>query len=202
VPDQGPQFGVRTGYGLPLGAAADEPNGEMSQLFSGLLPIWIDLGYRFSPSVYAGMFFQYGVAFIAKDSAELSQGCSQSGVSCSGSNIRFGPNLHYHILPAADFDPWIGIGMGFEFANLFVSRAGNSAAVSFEGMEFLDFQLGGDFKVTPAFGLGPFVSVSLGQYSTGSATMSGTVRGSVSGEISNKALHEWLTFGLRGVYNL
>lgn len=63
----------------------------------------------------------------------------------------------------------------------------------------MNFQVGGDYHVTPSFGVGPFVALSLGQYSSASTSSGAT---STSNDIPNKAMHEWLTFGLRGVYDI
>ena len=60
-----------------------------------MVPLWFDVGYRLSPALYLGAFFQYGFAFVNKDNAT---GCDQ-GISCSAHDISFGANLHYHILP-------------------------------------------------------------------------------------------------------
>jgi hypothetical protein len=59
--------------------------------------------------------------------------------------------------------------------------------------------VGGDYKVMPNLGIGPFVMFSLGQY--GSCSFSGALS-SQSCSIQQTAMHEWLTFGLRGVYDI
>ena len=213
--DGGPtgiELGLRTGYALPLGDASGgrtlttstgtttttttTTGSSLSDGVSGQIPLWVDVGYRFTPNFYVGGFFQYGFAFIPNN-AET--GCGQGGVSCSGHDVMFGVNAHYHVMPDAPFDPWIGLGFGYETLTFNLSQAGQSADVSASGWQFVNFQVGGDYHVTPSFGVGPFVALSLGQYSSVSVSGGGS---STSNDIANKAMHEWLTFGLRGAYDI
>jgi hypothetical protein len=182
------QLGLRTGFGLPLG---------LSSIFNGQLPIWVDAGYRINPNFYVGAYFQYGIAFVNK-----SDGCSSPGWSCSGSDIRFGANVHYHVLPAASFDPWVGLGFGYEFSNFFSSHEGTTARLGFKGFEFVNLQVGGDYRLSRAFGVGPFASFSIGQYDFATEIVPGPSAMLLWGDVMDKAIHEWLVLGLRGVYDL
>jgi len=67
-----------------------------------------------------------------------------------------------------------------------------------KGFEFANLQAGGDFKVADHVGVGPFVSFSLGEYS--SVSMDPEIAGMVD-EIPNKAIHEWLVIGVKGSFN-
>jgi hypothetical protein len=93
------EIGVRLGYGLPMGDLAKDA--KLSDSVSGMLPIWLDIGYRINPNIFVGGYAQYGIAFV-KD-------CPDSA-SCSASSIRFGAQAHYHIIPDQTFDPWVGLG--------------------------------------------------------------------------------------------
>jgi hypothetical protein len=204
-------FGVRTGYALPMGRigkiATNDPNtaptnDSLPDLVSGMVPIWVDAGYRINPNLYVGGFFQFGFGFVNKDK---NPGCEQ--ISCSVQDIAFGANVHYHFLPAASFDPWIGAGVGYEI--LKISESGTVAFGgmqaqfdldgSFSGLQFVNLQAGGDFKATPDFAVGPFVNLALGQYSGYSVSFAGS---EVSGDLTDTGLHEWLTLGVRGQFNL
>ena len=191
------ELGLRVGYGLPLGAAFQLPTGATTQnvnwsdLISGMIPFWADLGYRINPNWYVGGFFQFGLGFVP------SNACSP-GVSCSANDLRFGLNVHYHFLPEGPVDPWFGLGAAYEIWNLSGSGAGVSGSSSLRGFEFGNAQLGADYKVSPEFGIGPFVTFSVAQFSDASASSGGL---SLSGAIQNKSIHEWLIFGLRGVYD-
>ena len=199
-------LGLRLGYALPMGKVAEPTpsamntsasGGDLSDAVTGMIPIWIDAGYRVNPNLFIGGFFQYGFGIVNKDK---NPGCG----SCSAHDIAFGADVHYHILPAASFDPWVGAGIGYEIFGFSASTTapiiGNvDVSTSFSGLQFLTLQAGGDFKVTPDFAVDPFVNFALGQYSSQSATLNG-MEG--SGDIQSKALHEWLTIGARGQFNL
>jgi outer membrane protein W len=207
-PESGLSFGLRTGYSLPLGKVQGDQTvttggttttvagTSLSDAISGRIPIWVDAGYKINRNIYVGAFFQYGIMFVNKDK---NPGCNQGGASCSAHDIVLGVNAHYHIMPEAVFDPWVGVGFGYEILGASTTLNGQSQDSSIKGFQFVSLQAGGDYKVTPAFGIGPFLSFSLGQYSTASATQGGNT---VSADITNTAMHEWLTIGVRGVYDI
>lgn len=173
-------LGLRLGYGLPMGSISKDV--KFSDFFSSMIPIWLDVGYMVTPNVMLGVYGQYGLVSI--------KNCP-SGASCSAHDIRVGVQGQYHVLPSEKIDPWFGLGIGYE------SLAGSVAGVSGSdtGFEFANLQAGLDFKLSPAFGFGPFASFSLGQFSN--ETTAGQ-----SASIPEKALHEWFTLGVRGAFNL
>jgi len=214
--DSGLALGLRVGYAIPMGKAGAIPSQTgatntskdgLSDTITGMVPLWFDVGYRLNPSLYLGAFFQYGFAFVKEDNGN---GCGQ-GFSCSAHDISFGANLHYHILPDATFDPWVGAGFGYEF--LTASSSGSASlgaqtltfdgSTTLKGFQFLVLEAGGDFKATPALAVGPFVNFALGKYTTYSSSVTvNTTSQDRSGDVQDSGLHEWLTFGLRGQYNL
>jgi hypothetical protein len=66
---------------------------------------------------------------------------------------------------------------------------------SIKGWEFLNLQGGVDFQVANAITVGPFLSVSFDQFSSESV-------GGTSADIDTKALHEWVTFGVKGTFGI
>jgi len=196
APSEGPaesglSLGVRIGFGLPLGDAAE--GAKLSDGVTGSVPFIFDIGYRGLgvPNLYLGAFGTWGPAFY-KD--------CPSGASCSSSVVRLGINARWHFLPQESLDPYAGLGFGYEFLNFSAEANGREANGSYKGFEFVEFQGGLDFKATPAFRVGPFVNLAMGQYSTAEITSStGT---SVSGDITKTALHMWLIFGARGQFDL
>jgi len=189
--EYGVAFGVRSGYAIPFAQAAS--NSNLSDNIQGMIPIWLDAGFRFSPYVYLGAFFQYGFGILPSNT-----GCT-GGVSCSESDVRLGINVHYHFLPSGRVDPWLGIGAGYEWFNVSVSGTGGSAGGSLRGWEFANVQLGTDFTLSRIAAVGPFVALTIAEYTTSEVT-SGAV--SVSAEIPNKTVHLWLMFGVRGQFNI
>lgn len=210
--ESGLALGLRVGYAVPLGKAgaiADTSNDSLHDTIKGMVPLWFDVGYRINPALYAGVFFQYGFAFINKDNPNGAV-CNQ-GISCSAHDIAFGANLHYHILPDAQFDPWVGAGLGYEV--LTASESGSLATLgqslsvdgsaTLKGFQFLILEAGGDFKATPALGVGPFVNFALGKYTSYSTSVTSNGQSQdQDGDLQDTGLHEWLTIGVRGQYDL
>jgi len=189
------EFGLRTGYGIPLGhtgkAAGDTSDDKLSSTISGEIPLWVDLGYRLNPNVYLGLSFQYAFGFVP-------DGQCSSGASCSISDLRLDANFMYHVTPDQPADFWLGFGVGYEWLRLSLSEQGITADGSAGAFEFANFQVGVDFAVAPAFSLGPFVSFSLGQYRSLSLSAPGL---STDQDLVDKSLHEWLVLGVRGSFD-
>ncbi|HMJ10422.1 MAG TPA: hypothetical protein VK524_03395 [Polyangiaceae bacterium] len=182
-------IGLRLGYGIPLGKVGSIPDGEikLNDVVAGQVPIWVDLGYRVTPNLLLGLYGIYGITIMGDfcDDAD----------SCSAKDLRFGIQAQYHVSPGESFNPWFGLGIGYEILDYSVEDDNVVGEGSFKGFEFAHLQAGGDFKISDAVGLGPFVSFSLGQYSTFGF-------GDSSESFEKKAMHEWLTIGARGTFNL
>jgi len=195
--ESGLAIGVRTGYGAPLGNAYQ---GETLASFQGgMLPFWFDLGYRFNPHWYAGVWYQYGIT------APPTGPCAQQfpGGTCDGNDQRFGINVHYHILPDQFVDPWVGLGIGYESARINVDNANGAGETSFiaSGVQFLDLQVGADLRASDKIPFGPFIDLSFGQYGAFSDKDANGNSTSVTGNYQT-SMHEWLTLGIRGQFNL
>jgi outer membrane protein W len=188
--------GLRLGYGLPIGSIAKDL--KMSDEVSGQIPIWLDLGYMVTPNIMVGLYGQYGFGSVGGDIKTLCDAAGDS-VSCKMSDIRFGVQGQYHVFPRENLDPWFGLGVGYELMKISLSGGGEEGSATVKGFEFVNLQAGFDYKVAPILGIGPFISFSLGQYGSASADGAGV---SVSGDITNKAMHEWLTIGVRGAFTL
>ncbi|HET9599722.1 MAG TPA: hypothetical protein VFP65_29375 [Anaeromyxobacteraceae bacterium] len=199
-----PGFGasLRLAYGLPAGQTTGATGDDLSRVFSGSLPIQLDLGYRITPNASVAIYGQYGFGFTASDLDRICAAVATTAgttVDCSGHDVRLGVEGFWHFQPGQHFDPWVGLGVGYEWMTVSASANGVSADVSAHGWEFLNLQLGLDWLVAPSFGIGPFLQVSFGQYGTQEASAPGQ---SQSQDITNKGVHEWVQFGLRGTFNL
>ncbi|HEY4187104.1 MAG TPA: hypothetical protein VGP07_18655 [Polyangia bacterium] len=188
------EVGLRTGYGIPLGhtgrTANDTTDDKLSGSIKGEIPLWLDLGYRIDPQIYVGLSFQYAFGLIPS-------GVCDAGVSCSVSDLRLDANFIYHLAARQSVDPWLGIGVGYEWLSLKASAQGQESNGTAGAFEFANLQAGADFEVAPGFALGPFVSFSLGEYQ--SISFSGVTSGSM--DVVSKSLHEWLLFGVRGAFD-
>jgi len=190
-------LGLRLGYGIPLGNAAnaDSPgdqDAKLSDTYTGIIPIWLDVGYFVTPNIMLGLYGHYGIGLMA----DGEDGCPE-GADCSGSVIRFGLQGQYHVSRGQSVDPWFGLGVGYEIASATRSALGQELTVTVKGFEFVNLQAGADFKVADNVAIGPFVSFSLGQYS--SQSVDPEIPG-LGDDIPNKAIHEWLTLGVKGSF--
>jgi outer membrane protein len=183
-------IGLRLGYALPMGDAIK--GGPVSDYVSGVLPIWLDLGYMVTRNIMVGLYGQYGFGFTKskfKDSFGV-----PSAASTSASDIRFGAQAQYHLMPGQSMNPWFGLGFGYELGSVTASLSGHEMTVSARGFEYVNFQGGLDFRVTSFLGIGPFLSLSLGEFDSYKISQTGSR--DQSGDISQTAMHEWLTFGV------
>jgi len=196
----GIELGLRSGYAIPFGNTFSATKGgsppSITDAINGAIPFWFDVGYRFNPNMYVGGYVQYAIGFINNGDRF---GCSMSGVSCSLNIVMFGADFHYHVMPDGVLDPWVGVGVGYEIFTLSASSQVMSSSVGGNGIQFFNVQAGADYKVMPNLGIGPFVMFGLGQYSSCSLSVPSRPPGC---SVQETALHEWLTFGLRGAYDI
>ena len=188
--NSGIEVGARVGYAIPLGSAAGgTPSVDLSKYISGAIPLWLDAGYRLaSPNLFLGAYFQYGIGF---------NGDALNGCQCSTNVVMYGIQAHYHIMPDATFDPWVGYGLGMESANY---SGPNSSGGSLTGWDYGILQVGGDYRgLMDSLSVGPVLMFGFGQYNNQSASQGGQ---SASQSIPNQAMHEWLTIGVRGAYDI
>jgi outer membrane protein W len=201
--DTGVSLALRAGVGLPMGnAEGGTPSTSLADIISTGIPVQVDAGYRFTRNIFAGAYFQYGFASINNDKAFGGGVCNTPGVSCSARNLRFGIEGIYSFMPDSVFAPWAGVGFGYEIAKFSASYSGFNLDGTTKGLEFLNLQIGGDYKVSPMFSVGPYASFSLASYS--SASQDTNIPGAVNGDIPGfqSGTHEWLQFGFKGTFNL
>jgi outer membrane protein len=194
-------LGVRSGFAVPFGAF--QSGSAVGDYFAGYVPIWLDAGYKVTPNLMLGLYGQYGFLIWNTASALGGHGCP-SALDCSASVIRFGAQIQYHILPGQSMNPWVGFGLGYEIFSSSVSGTDPTfgsveSKESANGFEFGHLQAGLDFKAAKGVGVGPFLGFSLGQSSSCSQSLNGT---DLSCTIDHKTMHEWLTLGVRGAFEL
>jgi hypothetical protein len=196
-PDRGLRIGLRSGYGLPFGKPYDADE-TLRGFVNGVIPIWVDAGYRFNPSIYVGAYGVFGYGLVHTTETQCG-----TGVSCSAYDVRVGVDAQYRFLPKGAVDPWIGLGFGYEWLHYGVSGFGVTRLQTLRGFELFGIQLGADFELDKSFRLGPFIGYSVGKFGDGSKSETGSATsGAVAAGIANTAMHEWLTLGLRGVLDI
>lgn len=219
-------LGFRVGYAPSMGDAyklkntgdptLDGTSAKMSDGVSSQWPLQLEAAYRITPQLAAGAYFSYGFGdggpiFASTVSGQDFCSLSGSGVSidCSASTYRLGVQGTYAFtMVSPTFVPWAGVGLGWEWSSAKADISGLGATGTFEehldGFEFT-MQGGGDWKIGRVFALGPFIQYSIGRYSAGELKMSGFGQPSESlkfSEFADKTLHEWLTIGVRGKFDL
>jgi len=193
---------VKAGYAWPIGNIAtattvsSDRHGALSKVVSGAVPLEVAARYRFTPKFSAGIYFQYGPAFVAPYSCLAS-------FSCSASNVRVGAEAVYAFLPDSTINPWVSLGSGWEWLNQTVDIPSTPAApastqkLGLNGWEWFNLQVGADWNFSKMFAAGPYLGFFGGQYS--SATDNGGSRTIAS---ANRQFHGWVQLGLKGTVNL
>lgn len=171
------ELALRASVALPAGDASS--NARLSGVVGVQFPLALDVGYRIGEYVFVGATGQYAFGTIGSAS------CDQ-GASCSQSGGQVGAEVLFHPLGRPALDPWVGLGFGFEWLILSESSGGQSANASVGGFDWLVVTSGVDFALGPVR-LGPFVGFTMGEYTH---LTSGEV-------ITNKALHFWVSAGLK-----
>jgi opacity protein-like surface antigen len=206
--ETGLAVGLRLGYAIPFGdAQSNTVNGtstnvSMASYQRGWFPFWFDVGYRFTPSIYLGLFYEYGPTFPKSGNCYVyNPGPAAAGeVTCDGFSQRLGLAFNYHIRPHELLDPWVGIGIGWEMAQLNYAQGASADTFSFQtwGPE-ADLQLGLDLRFSHRIPFGPFVDVSFSEYNTESK-YNADIQG--SDVAFGDRLHGWVTLGVRAQFDL
>jgi hypothetical protein len=188
---RGWQLGGHIAYELPLGSfeAASPP--KTSPLVSDIDKAWVafdfDAGFRFTRYVYLGGSLAWGPA--------LSGGgdfCGASGNSCAGHVAQLLVDARFYAAPDANVGAWFGVGGGWELATVVV----NPGTETYTGPVLANLQIGFDVR-GGALAIGPYFGVAIGEMVSKSIT---PAPAGGTPPIDERALHDWVTFGLRGSY--
>jgi len=206
----GPQLGARIAYAA--GAGSVYSGLSVASSSNGALPMQIDLGWRIMPLLHVGVYGQYAPVFLETNPLSCPE-----GFSCSAQDWRFGIQADFHPLPLSRWDPYVGVGMGYEILHTGVDGTTNvptpsgtvpaavDASVVDRGWEFATLTFGFDYRVNDLLGIGPFISGSLNRYDSHTGTrnvvVSGTLVSSTQVESVDHVMHEIFMIGLRGVIN-
>lgn len=174
-----PHLGMRTAYALPFGVFTGwEDSLYLYNIYLGTVPLWVDAELPLTRNLRVGAFAQYAMG-------HLREGCD----TCEGSDLGAGLQVSYHFNPQGPTDGWAGLGVGYEWTHLSFSEA----VMHYRGPA-LHLQGGGDYHLGGMLWAGPFVNLTVGQYTHLEVAISNR-RGVES--IRHRAPHFWLGFGLR-----
>jgi hypothetical protein len=205
APDSGFQWGLRLGAELPLGNADGgsskgdafdlRSGGEMSQAVSYGVPLALDLGYRSSEHWLWMVNAQTGLGGFG-------DGCPP-GVSCSWSEVRIGFSGLYSFAGTGS-TPWLSAGLGYEWLRLWGAAqnevSGLSLARELLGGPQVNISGGYAFEITEALDIGPYLAGTAGMYLTSHFQCSGAAQCEGNSAVEEKAVHAWLSAGVRGSY--
>lgn len=189
----GPELGLR--LGLTTGNGEFESSEPLNDNVIGMLPLWVDAGYRFHDRWFVGMYWQYGLG--------LSSVTSKSEcAACVHSSIKYGLQIHYTFLTTQTTRLWTGLGVGrqsFESVNEDTKRG-----VAFSGWEPISLHFGSSWRPTQGVELGPFFSWSYSTIGSRSNVCYEADRARCPAE-EEKTLPDggpiwWSTFGIRAVF--
>ena len=194
-------MGWRVGWASPLGKITrDDGGAKLDELVGPQVPIWLDGTYEPLPFLSLGLYATWAAGSVP--AGDDMWGCPPDN-SCFAHTLRGGAQAHLHLAPMQKINPWFGLGAGYEFAfayNVWVnSEAAEKTRRVNHGAEIINVQLGVDYKPNPKFGIGPFVSFSVGRYAMCSTKIDTSP---VRCDIERRAQHEWLVVGLRTTFAL
>lgn len=206
------QVGGRLGFAKATGDALEhartgEKIGMKDYSLSSQVPVQLDVGAQVSPEISLGGYLGYGFGQVDDAFLERSFGRRICGadygdgtIDCTGSAWRVGvQGLYTFAGTASSLVPWIGLSLGRESASVEAKDRTGGVTVKLTGYE-LGLQLGGNYRVSDVFVVGPYAGLSFGKYDDAELTITGA--GSQSMSIDKKAWHQWFGFGIRGSFTL
>lgn len=200
--DQGITLSARLGYGVPTGDISDDVDQSgiridpaLDDLVRYKVPIWLELGYRFNPALWGGLFLELAPTSMDDDFC-------LPGRDCDASNVRFGVDMQLHLAPYASIDPWVGVGIGMEFLSVeaYDPSIDDISEFGWAGLEFPLLEAGLDLAVSRHATIGPYVAWSIGYFTRFDVESPGFA--DLDGEIDDKAIHTWFQIGVKGTLKL
>jgi hypothetical protein len=199
-PSPGIVFAAGLGLGFGLGHFYSTPSDPLASH----LPTWLDS--TVAGSVSRQFPFSLGVAYrpapllsfglnteIARVSAAR---CSSN---CNGGALALGAEVRFHFRTGRLLSPWMALGFGYEL--LHFDNDQGSATLDGYG---IDLREGLDIRAGRNWTYGPYLALHVGTYTHVSSygAFRGASRESTDISDADRAIHEWVTFGIRGTFTL
>jgi hypothetical protein len=167
--------------------------GAMSDLYSGALPVLGSVAWRFTPHLAVGAYGQYGLAFLASDAKD-------TFTDGTGRDLRVGLEASWAFDASGSVTPWIGLAAGWEWAQILWSVGDTDVTTTFAGPDGT-LRGGADWRFSDALSVGPFASLSIGQFRS-MESEGGGVSATHDLPSSERELHGWFQIGVRGRFDL
>ena len=177
-----PSLALRFGVAPAVGSAATDV--PMTDVIPVQFPLQLDALWRVGPAS-AGIYGSWGPGRA---------GACGAATTCSARDWRVGLEATWTFATAGQFEPWVGLASGYEWA--IVDRThGGTVTTALRGFEPIAVQGGIEWRLGRWVALGPYALVGVGRYTDVSVD---TGYGSVSEAIPNRAVHAWINLGARG----
>lgn len=211
------EWGLGVGVGLPLGDADaglalyndDRGNvtplrvrsGGMDGIASYRVPLGLDLGYRLSDVWWVGAKVQAGLGGFGDE--------CPTGARCHFTDARLLAWLEHHLRPRSAVDPWLGIGLGYEWLSTVAQVSlepadpdipfyqSLSATQELSG-PLLMAQAGLGFDLGEQLRVGPFIGGAVGRFIWSSFDCAEGLGCPRDGAIDGGGFHAWLSVGVKG----
>lgn len=187
----GLQLGAHLGFAWPTGRLS-AGNTYLSDLETGIVPVGLDVGYRFSPRLYLG-----GTLEWSPGVAPNAQSTCPGSASCFRQEAQLRVDARLYLKPEARTSWWLGAGAGYEIASFAQSFQGSTVTATFTGPVLFDARIGFDTRGQPrgVWSLGPYFGVSWAEFVT-----EGVNPAAAPVSLGSPSIHTWITLGLRGTY--
>ncbi len=183
----GPELAVRTGLSVGSGDLTDELG--IRDRVSAIVPLVVDVGYRHDRWFF-GAYGQFGFGI---NSATSDATCPK----CLTTPVRLGLQLQYVAWRASEYALWAGLGAGVQQLNTNINDE-NKDTERVSGWEYAMLQLGSTWAPLAGVTVGPYSSLSFGNYDTLESGCLLRRCGPLSeSELSETGLGVWFTTGLR-----
>jgi len=145
APNRALELGLAAGYDQGVGALGGMPSPHVQDVAGVGAGADVSVGYRFSPRIGLGV---YGSGSLYTAIAP----------EASAKSAAIGVRGAWHFRPFRSVDPWLSVGAGYrQFWN---SLPGEDATVR-KAIQALELGLGVDYRLSPEFGIGPFIAADL-----------------------------------------
>jgi hypothetical protein len=175
-----------TGYAAPFGEA--ERGSRVSDTAFGAVPFAIDAGYRLTRYV--------GIAVRARYSVTIPTLC-QSASDCEaslGSDTALNLSARLYLPRIGSVAPLADVGLGYEWLTTRLVDAGATSTRSYGGPVLLALQAAAPVSLGERWTLGPALDVWLGTFTRYDLE---TNARSPAGNVPVRAVHAWLSLGIR-----
>jgi hypothetical protein len=152
------------------------------------VPIAFDAGYRLTRLLAIAAHVSYGVAVPT-----LCRSVSDCEASL-GSDVALTIAGRIYLPQTGPFAALVDVGIGYEWLTTRLAEAGATSTRAYQGPVLFSMQITAPIRLGRRWTLGPFAGASFGTFTTYSLQ---TNARPLSGDVPARAVHGWLSLGLR-----